>query len=97
MYQVIKRDGQIAEFDIKKIAVAITKAFDAVQKQYHPSIIDMLALKVTADFEPKIKDGKVAGMGAAGEILHRDFLRSVYDMDVAEYMLEALKKWEKVP
>ena len=60
MYQVIKRDGQIAEFDIKKIAVAITKAFDAVQKQYHPSIIDMLALKVTADFEPKIKDGKVA-------------------------------------
>ena len=60
MYQVIKRDGQIAEFDIKKIAVAITKAFDAVQKQYHPSIIDMLALKVTADFEPKIKDGKIA-------------------------------------
>ena len=60
MYQVIKRDGKIAEFDIKKIAVAVTKAFDAVQKQYHPSIIDMLALKVTADFEPKIKDGKVA-------------------------------------
>ena len=60
MYQVVKRDGQIAEFDIRKIAVAITKAFDAVQKQYHPSVIDMLALKVTADFEPKIKDGKIA-------------------------------------
>ena len=30
MYQVVKRDGQIAEFDIRKIAVAITKAFDAV-------------------------------------------------------------------
>ena len=43
-----------------------------------------------------LKDGKVAGMGAAGEILHRDFLRSVYDMDVAEYMLKALKKWERV-
>lgn len=60
MYQVIKRDGQVADFDIKKIAVAITKAFDAVNKQYHPSVIDMLALKVTADFEPKIKNGKVA-------------------------------------
>ena len=60
MYQVVKRDGQITEFDIRKIAVAITKAFDAVQKQYHPSVIDMLALKVTADFEPKIKDGKIA-------------------------------------
>ena len=45
MYQVIKRDGQIAEFDIKKIALAITKAFDAVQKQYHSSVIDLLALK----------------------------------------------------
>ena len=60
MYQVIKRDGTIAEFDIKKIAVAITKAFEANEKQYHPSVIDMLALKVTADFEPKIKDGKIA-------------------------------------
>ncbi len=60
MYQVIKRDGQVADFDIKKIAVAITKAFDAVNKQYHPSVIDMLALKVTADFEPKIKNGKIA-------------------------------------
>ena len=60
MYQVIKRDGAVAEFDIKKIAVAITKAFEAQNKQYHPSVIDMLALKVTADFEPKIKDGKIA-------------------------------------
>ena len=60
MYQVIKRDGAVAEFDIKKIAVAITKAFEAKEKQYHPSVIDMLALKVTADFEPKIKDGKIA-------------------------------------
>ena len=60
MYQVIKRDGTIAEFDIKKIAVAVTKAFEAKEKQYHPSVIDMLALKVTADFESKIKDGKIA-------------------------------------
>ena len=60
MYQVIKRDGKIAEFDIKKIAAAITKAFEAQGKQFHPSIIDMLALKVTADFEPKIKNDKVA-------------------------------------
>ena len=60
MYQVIKRDGAIAEFDIQKIAVAITKAFEAVKKQYHPGVIDFLALKVTADFEPKIKDEKIS-------------------------------------
>ena len=59
MYQVVKRDGQIAEFDIHKIGAAIQKAFEASGKNFHPSVIDMLALKVTANFEPKIKDGKI--------------------------------------
>ncbi len=60
MYRVIKRDNSIADFDITKISAAITKAFDAVEKQYNQSVIDFLALKVTADFESKIKDGLVA-------------------------------------
>lgn len=59
MYQVVKRDGKVSEFHLDKISQAITKAFEAKEKQYHPSIIDLLALKVTADFEPKIKDGMV--------------------------------------
>ncbi len=60
MYQVTKRDGSIADFNVVKISEAIKKAFDAIDKQYHPSTIDFLALKVTADFEPKIADGKIA-------------------------------------
>ncbi len=60
MYNVLKRDGKIANFDVKKIADAITQAFDACNKQYNPDVIDFLALKVTADFEPKIKDGNIA-------------------------------------
>ena len=60
MYQVTKRDGTSASFAISKISAAITKAFEALEKQYHPSIIDMLALRVTADFEPKIRDGFIA-------------------------------------
>ena len=60
MYEVQKRDGKIAEFDIAKISSAIAKAFDALGKQYHPSTIDLLALNVTAHFEPKIKDGIVS-------------------------------------
>ena len=55
MYKVIKRDGIIVEFDIKKICLAITKAFEAQKRQYHSTVIDMLALRVTSDFEPKIK------------------------------------------
>ena len=60
MFNVIKRDGKIAEFDIKKISAAIGKAFEAQGKQTHPSILDMLALKVTADFESKIQNDKIA-------------------------------------
>ena len=56
MYQVVKRDGKIADFDIRKISAAITKAFEAQGKQYHPTVMDMLALRVTSDFEPKIKN-----------------------------------------
>ncbi len=57
MYQVQKRDGKVTDFDISKITAAISKAFDALEKQYHPSTIDLLALNVTAHFEPKIKSG----------------------------------------
>ena len=59
MYQVKKRDGKIADFNLQKIAAAITKAFEAQDLETHPDIIDMLALKVTADFASKIKDGFV--------------------------------------
>ncbi len=59
MYQVKKRDGKIAEFNLAKISAAITKAFEAQEMDTHPDIIDMLALKVTADFTGKIKDGYV--------------------------------------
>ncbi len=60
MYQVTKRDGKVVEFDIAKISAVITKAFEAQDKQYHPGVIDLLALKVTADFEPKIKNSLIA-------------------------------------
>ena len=60
MYQVLKRDGMTVEFDISKISAAMIKAFEACGKQYHPTVINMLALQVSADFENKIKDGKIA-------------------------------------
>jgi ribonucleoside-triphosphate reductase len=59
MYKVMKRDGKEVEFDLAKIGVAIRKAFDSVDRQYNQDIIDMLALKVTADYEKKIKDSLV--------------------------------------
>lgn len=60
MYQVTKRDGEITEFNLTKISEAIRKAFEAREKEYNQDIIDLLALKVTADFESKIKEHKIA-------------------------------------
>ena len=60
MYRVMKRDGSTVEFDVSKISAAMIKAFEAVNREYHISIINMLALQVTSDFSTKIKDGVIA-------------------------------------
>ncbi|MBE6677622.1 MAG: ribonucleoside triphosphate reductase [Ruminococcaceae bacterium] len=59
MYQVMKRNGNTVDFELSKIAAAIAKAFDAKEINYNRDTIDFLALKVTADFQPKIKDGLI--------------------------------------
>ena len=59
MYKVIKRDNSVAKFDLEKIKNAIEKAFVACSRQYNQDIIEVLALRVTSDFEPKIKDNLI--------------------------------------
>ena len=94
MFQVVKRDGQLAEFDISKIAVAIAKAFDAQNKQYNQSIIDFIALRVTADFEPKIKDGKVQVEDIQDSVEH--VLGEAGYADVAKAYILYRKNREKI-
>ena len=60
MYRVLKRDGTTVEFEISKISAAMVKAFQALEKNYHPSVINLLALQVTADFEAKIHDEMIS-------------------------------------
>ncbi len=59
MYQVVKRDGKVVDFSINKISSAITKAFDAIGKQYHPSVIELISLRVTSNFDNKIKNDRI--------------------------------------
>lgn len=94
MYTVVKRDGKTSEFDISKISQAIAKAFDAKEKQYHPTIIDMLALNVTADFEPKIKDGKIA-VEDIQDSVESVLIKGGYD-DIAKAYILYRKQREKV-
>ena len=60
MYRVKKRDNKIVDFDISKITGAIQLAFDACEINTNPSIIDFLALKVTADFAGKVENDLIA-------------------------------------
>ena len=59
MIRVIKRDGEVAEFNLSKINAAITKAFEATKKNYTEDIINLLALRVTAEFQDKVSEGMV--------------------------------------
>ncbi len=59
MFSVIKRDGEIADFNLMKINDAIMKAFTACEKHYNNDMIDLLALRVTADFQSKMKNEMV--------------------------------------
>ena len=94
MYQVVKRDGKIAEFDIQKIAAAITKAFEAQNKQFVPGIIDFLALKVTSEFEPKIKDGLVQ-VEDVQDSVESVLIKAGYD-DVAKAYILYRRQREKI-
>jgi hypothetical protein len=55
MYQVVKRDGKIGEFDIRKISAGADQGVPGAEQAVSPSVIDMQSLRVTSDFEPKIK------------------------------------------
>ncbi len=56
MFQVIKREGEVTDFTLTKISDAIMKAFNATDVQYNNDVVDLLALRVTADFQSKVKD-----------------------------------------
>ncbi len=59
MFQVIKRDGEETDFALAKISDAIIKAFNATDVQYTNDVVDLLALRVTADFQSKVKENKI--------------------------------------
>ena len=59
MLYVIKRNGEKTEFEITRISDAIIKAFNATDMLFTNDIVELLALRVTADFQSKMKAGEV--------------------------------------
>ena len=94
MIEVIKRDGEIVGFDISKIEKAIAKAFEATGKNYEDSIMQLLALRVTADFQPKVKDGKITVEDVQDSVEHT--LEQAGYTDVAKAYILYRKQREKV-
>ena len=94
MYHVQKRSGKIVEFDISRISGAIKLAFEAQEKNYHPSVIDLLALKVTSDFEPKIKDG-IISVEDIQDSVESVLIQAGYD-DVAKAYILYRRQHEKL-
>ena len=102
MYQVTKRDGEIAAFDLSKISEAIKKAFEAKEREYNQDIIDLLALKVTADFEPKVAQGLVSVEDIQGgkltglSLTIRDYGKLAKELGIGEITLrDIVKELEK--
>ena len=94
MYTVLKRDGKTVAFDISKISTAISQAFEACEKYSHPDIIDLIALKVTAEFEPKIKDGQITVENIQDSV-ESVLIKAGYD-DVAKAYIIYRRQREKI-
>ena len=59
MFEVVKRDGKVADFNLGKITNAIEQAFKATEMQYDDDILGLLSLRVSADFQKKVKENKI--------------------------------------
>lgn len=94
MYQVFKRDGKVVDFNLSKISVAITKAFDALEKPYNTDIIDLLSLKVTADYQDKVKDGMIS-VEQIQDSVENVLIKAGYS-DVAKAYILYRKQREKI-
>lgn len=94
MINVVKRDGEVAEFSLNKITEAIKKAFKATGKDYNNEILELLSLRVTADFQGKMQDGSVSVEQIQDSVEH--VLEQCGYTDVAKAYILYRKQREKI-
>lgn len=91
---VVKRDGEVAGFDLSKISGAIKKAFSATEKFYTDDIINLLSLRVTADFQESTKEGTVSVEDIQDSVEH--VLEQTGYTDVAKAYILYRKNRERI-
>ncbi len=94
MIKVVKRDGEVAEFNLGKISNAISKAFNATQKLYNDDIINLLSLRVTSDFQKKVTDDTISVEDVQDSVEH--VLEQTGYTDVAKAYILYRKNREKI-
>ena len=94
MISVLKRDGEVAEFSLNKITEAIKKAFKATKKDFNNEILELLSLRVTADFQEKMRDGQVTVEQIQDSVEH--VLEQTGYTDVAKAYILYRKQREKI-
>ncbi len=94
MIQVVKRDGEVAEFNLSKITEAIKKAFKATKKDYNSEILELLSLRVTADFQGKMENGKISVEQIQDSVEH--VLEETGYTDVAKAYILYRKQRERI-
>jgi anaerobic ribonucleoside-triphosphate reductase len=94
MLQVKKRDGSVVDFDLKKIESAMSRAFVAEHKEVTDDVVELLALRVTADFNKKIANNviSVEDIQDSVEIV---LIQAGY-VDVARSYMDYRKKHEEL-
>ena len=86
MLSVKKRDGSIVEFNLSKIEKAIEKAFIAEHVSYTQEIIQLLSLKVTSNFDEKVK-GDVISVEDIQDAVEITLIQAGYVKVAKAYML----------
>ena len=94
MFNVVKRDGEIAEFNLNKISEAILKAFKATNKFFTDDIVNLLTLRVTADFQAKVHNNSVSVEDIQDSVEHT--LEQTGYTDVAKAYILYRKNREKI-
>ncbi len=94
MMQVIKRDGSVVDFNLAKISDAMKKAFKATGKEYNNDIMELLALRVTADFQNKMSEGKIGVEDIQDSVEH--VLEQAGYTDVAKAYILYRKQHESI-
>ena len=94
MINVIKRDGSVVGFELQKIAEAMKKAFIATDKTYNNDILELMALRVTADFQKKMHEDTIGVEDIQDSVEH--VLEQAGYTDVAKAYILYRKQHESI-